>query len=418
MAFTPLHRALGLTPSPLEFSMVLQAINQGLEERDDLDWKKELPKRQHPNADIEFAKDVTALVNNGGGMIVYGIAESASAAASIVSVEGWDDAAEQRLRSWAYTLIQPPVYGLDFQLLSGQSSEESESLAVALLVPASPDTPHFVIQRGSIRAPRRYGSHTVDMSEREIEQAYRRRFEDRRNNDRALEDLLEQSVLGTTQDRIWMSAAARPTRPRPRYLGRISRTVAQAALAEFTRNNPFLSRAAESIDADVNPRPGYRKWRSTQMRQGSARVIVDIYDDGSVALATSISESRTPGFESETDIHAMDAETMPAHICHLVRTVASQLSMSGEYEVSITVSSPFNRPIFVRTFEQTGRSSFLRNREDLAPIHKFQPVSGIVEATGLESEALATVRELALDILNQGGSASLSNLYLQSPVDE
>jgi hypothetical protein len=412
MALTPLHRALGLPSSPLEFSMLLKAIGQGLQERDDLDWKKELPNRQNPAAAVEFAKDIAALVNNGGGLIVYGVAESASAAATIESVDDWDESAEQRLRSWAYTLIQPPVHGLEFMRLAGPSSSgEGEARAVALSVPASPDTPHFVIQKGSIRAPRRYGSHTVDMSEREIEQAYRRRFEDRRNNDRALAELLEQVMLGVDRERsIWMTAAARPTHPRPSYAGRIGREDAQAMLAEFARRNPFLKQGHGLTTTNLNPRPGYRKWRSTEIRQFFDRVIVDIHDDGSVALAMEAKEAAIEGFDAGTDVHVMDAQSLPAHIGHLARAVADRLSMSGEFEISITMSSPSGSPIFIRTFEPV--VSFMRDRDQLAPIHRFQSVTGVLEAVGPESEALATVHDLALDIMNQGGSHALGTMYL------
>lgn len=410
MAFTPLHRALGLHPSPLEYSMLLLAIREGLQERDDLDWKKELPNHQNPTAKVEFAKDVAAFVNNGGGLIVYGVAESDSGAARIETVNNWSDSVEQRLRSWAYSLIQPPVHGLEFIPLTGSTGEQ----AIVLSVPASPDTPHFVFQNGTIRAPRRYGSHTVDMGERDIEQAYRRRFEDRRNNDRLLEDLLEQAMLGIDTDHgIWMAAAARPTRPRPSHTGRVDRADAQAILGAFISRNPFLTRGSGSIEADINPRPGYRKWRSEELRF-SNKTVVDIYDDGSVALAVKAKDAGMDGFDPTRDIHVMDAQSLAAHICHLARTAAQQLSVLGEFEISITMSSPPGNPIFIRTFEPV--ISFMRNREELAPIHKFLPVTGILETTGPEKEALETVRGLALDIMNQGGAMALGSVYLKDSV--
>lgn len=409
MAFTSLHRALGLPPSPLQYSMLLRAIHEGLQERDDLDWKKELPNPQNPTAKVEFAKDVAAFVNNGGGLIVYGVAESDSAAASIESVSNWNESVEQRLRSWAYSLIQPPVHGLEFTPLLGSSGEQ----VVALSVPASPDTPHFVFQNGTIRAPRRYGSHTVDMGERDIEQAYRRRFEDRRNNDRLLKDLLEQAVLGiNVTSGIWMIAAARPTRPRPSYSDRIDRADAQAILSDFISRNPFLRPNAGSIEVNLNPRPGYRKWRSEDLRF-STKTVVDIYDDGSVALAIRAQDAAIEDFDPSRDVHVMDAQAVSAHICHLAQTTARRLSVMGEFEVTITMSSPAGGPIFIRTFEP--RLRFMRNREELVPIHKFFPVAGILETAGPEGEALETVRMLALDVMNQGGALDLGSAYLKNP---
>lgn len=116
MAFTPLHRALGLPPSDLTYAMLQSAIEQQVTEKGDLDWKERLPDSRNPKASEEFAKDVAAMVNGGGGMIAYGVAEDrvSSAAERIVPVEDWTDTIERKLRGWAYSLIEPPVHGLEF----------------------------------------------------------------------------------------------------------------------------------------------------------------------------------------------------------------------------------------------------------------------------------------------------------------
>jgi len=43
MEFTPLHRLLGRQPGPLTDDMLDAAIEQGIRETDDLDWKSALP---------------------------------------------------------------------------------------------------------------------------------------------------------------------------------------------------------------------------------------------------------------------------------------------------------------------------------------------------------------------------------------
>lgn len=215
MAFTPLRRALGLPPSEPAFAMLHSAIERQVTEKGDLDWKERLPDSRNPKAPEEFAKDVAAMVNGGGGMIVYGVAEdrASSAAKNIVPVEAWTDAIERKLRGWAYSLIQPPVHGLEFTPVEDQNDG---SLAVILSVPASLEMPHFAMKDDALRAPRRYGAQTVFMSERDIEQAYRTRFEDRRNNSRDLADLLDQTMSGL-KDGTVLAAAARPTSPTQQY---------------------------------------------------------------------------------------------------------------------------------------------------------------------------------------------------------
>ena len=355
---------------------------------------------------------MAAFANNGGGLIIYGVAESNSGAASIESVEDWNESDEQRLRSWAYTLIQPPIHGLEFQHLTGDENDENG--VVALSIPSSPDVPHFVIQKGSLRAPRRYGSHTVDMSEREIEKAYRLRFEDRRANDRALDTLLEQVMLGVDHEEgIWLVAAARPTQPRPRHSGRVVRDEVRDILTTFTYGNPFLKSGVPGMETNPNPRPGYRKWRS-ELRNFTARTVVDIHEDGSVALATRARDADLVQFDPTMDIHVLDAQLLPASICHLTRTTAAQFSMSGAFEISITVSSAPESPVFIRTFERG--INHMRNREEIAPIYRFEAVTGVLDVKGSETDALESVRDLATDIMNQGGTQTLGNVYLEDTI--
>lgn len=104
----------------LAYSMIQAAVDQRVMENGDLDWKEELPNSRNPRASEEFAKEVAAMVNGWGGMIVFRIAENreSSAAERIVLIEAWSDASERKLRSWAYSLIQPPVHGLKFRALS------------------------------------------------------------------------------------------------------------------------------------------------------------------------------------------------------------------------------------------------------------------------------------------------------------
>lgn len=408
MAFTPLHRALGLQPSNLTFAMLHSAIEQQLTEKGDLDWKERLPDSRHPKAAEEFAKDVAAMVNGGGGMIVYGVAEDrvGSAAKEIIPVEDWTDVMERKLRGWAYSLIQPPVHGLEFIPLE---EVDDGSRVVVLTVPASLETPHFSMKDDALRAPRRYGAQTVFMSERDIEQAYRTRFEDRRNNARNLTDLLDQTMTGFHQTGVWLVAAARPVSPRPAYAGRISRENAGDILVSFNHMNPFLKAGGGFEYADSNARPGYRKWRSRGGQGGQTYGIVDIHDDGSVSLAHEATTGRDD-WDADTDIHVMDAQQLPAHIVHLARATAERLEMTCDYEISMVLRSRGNEPIFIRTFV----SNHLRSRDYQAAIHGFQPVTGILAANVGGDEALETVRSLALDVMNQGGSMDLGEHYLKN----
>lgn len=79
MRFTALHRAVGSAPSDLTDELLQQAVDAGVVETTDLDWKKELPSPQSLGRS-DFPKDIAAMANVGGGVIVYGVSEQDKAA--------------------------------------------------------------------------------------------------------------------------------------------------------------------------------------------------------------------------------------------------------------------------------------------------------------------------------------------------
>lgn len=85
MTFTALHRVLGVAPGPLTADLLDDAVARGIEEASDLDWKSELPPKKGLSQ-TDFPKDVAAMANSGGGVIVFGVLESQKAATGRVDV--------------------------------------------------------------------------------------------------------------------------------------------------------------------------------------------------------------------------------------------------------------------------------------------------------------------------------------------
>jgi predicted HTH transcriptional regulator len=147
------------------------AIAAGATEARDLDWKSALsPAKGLPQTD--FPKDVAAMANSGGGVIVYGVTEAQKVATGRVDVGEFAEAHERALRSAAVTAITPPVFGLTIHRLG-----ESDCRAVVVEVPASVDGPHLIYRDEYFGAPLRNDADTVWMKERQIEAMYRARFE-------------------------------------------------------------------------------------------------------------------------------------------------------------------------------------------------------------------------------------------------
>lgn len=75
-SWTRLHEHLGAPPGPLSFDMVQRATDDRLQESDDLDWKEQLPQPPRDGRWNEFAKDVAAMANTRGGLLIFGITAS------------------------------------------------------------------------------------------------------------------------------------------------------------------------------------------------------------------------------------------------------------------------------------------------------------------------------------------------------
>lgn len=69
-----IHAELGLSPTPLTHALVVRAVESGVAEADDLDWKQALPPEVEKKR-RDVAKDVAAMANTRGGLIVYGVRE-------------------------------------------------------------------------------------------------------------------------------------------------------------------------------------------------------------------------------------------------------------------------------------------------------------------------------------------------------
>jgi hypothetical protein len=183
-------RALGASPAALTNELLDAAVTDGVVEANDLDWKSELPPAKGlPQTDLP--KDVAAMANSGGGVIVYGVRESRKVATERIDVGEFDEAYERSLRSAAITAISPHVFGLNVHRLGDEGKR-----AVVLEVPASTDGPHLVYKNDYFGAPVRNDSDTAWMKERQIEAMYRAWFDERRHATEALDNLFAEAAGG------------------------------------------------------------------------------------------------------------------------------------------------------------------------------------------------------------------------------
>jgi hypothetical protein len=233
-----IHVELGLSPRPLTHAMVAQAVAQRVRENEDLDWKQDMAWKKDVPADVkekkkwEFAKDVAAMANTRGGLIVFGVKEENEEAVELTGVPN-DERERQNLRSLAWQRVRPLIDGLVIEPLIDEAGAQG---LIVVSVPGSQDSPHVVGERNEMGVPYRDGSETRWMTESQLERAYRDRFA-RRADDRAalsalIDDLVSEIRL---ESGVWVAVSARPVAPMPLALGRPEREQVSATMNEMRR---------------------------------------------------------------------------------------------------------------------------------------------------------------------------------------
>ncbi|MFD0047031.1 helix-turn-helix domain-containing protein [Pseudarthrobacter scleromae] len=409
MTFTALHRALGLEPRPLDFGMVEDAVDRGLIEQADLDWKRSLPMAgKNPEWKNEFAKDVAAMANSGGGVIVYGVEESNAAAIKVVDTGELTDRQERELRSIAFSAIHPPVLGTSFTPIS-----KGDATVVVLHVPASEDAPHLIYKGDYFAAPLRDGSRTSWMKEKLIENSYRQRIDNRSQRTATLAERIDQP-RGNTQERVWMVAAAAPMSAR--RTGGLDVDMARRILKSAReRRFSFAERGAFApfeIIEGLNPRPGLRRWvdktpTPPEGARASQEVVVEVHHDGAATMASSLG-----GFLGRDDgggnhVHTDGIEGLVADFIALVSSTAREAGIDGLYEVAVALRWDGKEPIFIRIPDS---HNYLLDTSYSRPIHHFETVYSGFEAGSSDDTLLLIANQIALDVVNQGGGQYLRRI--------
>ncbi|MFJ6650468.1 helix-turn-helix domain-containing protein [Streptomyces sp. NPDC091290] len=311
-SWTRLHEHLGARPGPLTFEMVKKAAEAGLAESDDLDWKEHLPQPPREGRWNELAKDVAAMANTRGGLLIYGVTDQTTKPVGIDP----DDVNAQQYAQWIRNHVQPYLPDVSITVLS--SPEQALSFLV-IDVPASPMAPHHVYgtaakdkdQQASV-VPYRDRDHTAWMAEHQIERAYRDRFTRAQRTQDETEALganvLESVLAEQAECSAWFIAVARPDRPLPRTAPPLAREKATdvcstaSARSQHMTRNPLVAGPLRALEIVLpHPRPGLRRWTfSTLARRLGREVLAELHHDGSCVLAVNLSWRALPREDEPT----------------------------------------------------------------------------------------------------------------------
>ncbi|MFF6895996.1 dsDNA nuclease domain-containing protein [Streptomyces microflavus] len=170
-----LTAVLGRHPDQLNEDDLRRAVDRQIPEGVDLAWKKGFPQGTDEGKK-ELAKDVCAMANTGGGLLVIGVDDGGQDHAhALAPSEPAQGRGEEWIRAVLAKWIQPAVPHIGVRTV--KSSIEAGKVYWLLTVPASTQT-HAVATPGSdynFRVHVRHGTTTRTLAEPEIAQRYRSR---------------------------------------------------------------------------------------------------------------------------------------------------------------------------------------------------------------------------------------------------
>lgn len=424
-----LHEHLGCPPGPIDFDMVRRCTNDALAEADDLDWKECLPNTQNPGMPAEFAKDVAAMANTRGGLIIHGVADQPVEFKGIQQA----DANLAHYAQWVRNLVQPYLTGLELYCLAPADGSEA---VLVVDVPASELAPHsvdFVDIRDKEKAksqhatvtPYRDGPHTAWMAEHQIARAYAERLTRSAQWQKSFNELRDwtvESLEGRAgPGNAWLVVVARPMRPIPRSAPRLDREVA-IRIVEDARAHPVVvfeprERVLQLLGAGLGYiTVGLNAWvatnRAREGSQGPREVTVELHHDGSLVFVVNLSQFTLPDDARlfpklsivNTDVveqACIDLETLllqamrAERIDSPMRVQASVMSEEGMALVRATRG--------VASHELANAS---RRR------HRLRPVTVEVPEVATEAHTQVAAAELAAGILNQFGIGCSLDRYI------
>lgn len=411
--FTPIHRALGLEPGNLTLEIIKKAIEEGLEETADFDMKRVVPNLKEDKSKQEIAKDIAAMANSGGGWIIYGVGEGASDIAGSIHPCEWTATEEQQMLNIAYTKIDPPVVGLEFNKIPCGENPDEKYL-VLIHIPDSVDAPHFArAEKNNFSAPRRNGPHTKPMTYRDIERGFRERFQRGVEQEKTLQDYFEQAAEALNPEQgVFLAIAAVPVTPK------ISATpVSEESMYQYANqklNPEFLhnfERTMREIGFPLNPevKKGYRRWLIRTDVNSKVQYRKYFCDNGSMLASYQLGYIRKGNelfYDESKKNHCLSKhiEFVIADFMSLLRSYSQEHKVYGAYRIRAGLVRSSDDPITIRTmsnFNQVLEESYSE------PIKRFQPVSTFIDPLAPIEDILPPLCTLALDIVNQGGIQNL-----------
>lgn len=399
--------------------MIESLVEQQVEEKADLDFKTILPIGKGSWRD-ETAKDFAAMANSGGGVVLYGVAEDRGlgTAKTIESFE-FKEADLRSLVLVAYNQVHPPL--MDVRTVKIADPARLGFGVLAMVIAPSDEVPHMFWKNESFLAPVRHGSDTRWMDERQIELAYRRRFDGRQRRKVELSHFYDETVahIGPSRNAFLAAVAIPRSGGRPdTYPSSDTRAMevfdaAVRQVEEFIRSDP-------SIFNKFSPSPsiGLRRWRwSDRTLNDTGSNLLELHRDGSIAMVFDLSrefldadsEARLATTNKGSPrVESIAVEFALAVLASFLSAVSELMGHDQAFDVRAGIpweDDPVSsHPLEI--YESYGR---LKHASRPILSRRFTPLEASLR-TATAHELRADIHLLCTDMLNQVGVKSINYL--------
>lgn len=395
--FTSLHRALGLSAGPITDEMVTQTVTNSIPESESLDFKRSLPPKESlVQSDVK--KDLAAMANYGGGVLVYGVTDNNSQAGDRYDIGEVDDNYIQAYKRVAYNHVTPPLHNVELIPLGSEDGPR----ALVVVVPTSQQVPHMLFDKDrKFRVPVRHGADTGWLSESEIARLYQQRFATSRKQREMLLDLYERTNDMAASDGYWAVAVARPatetvtdsmeSRNVTQFMNRLVNQ--RENLLDYSRpETPF-----GAYFQNTYPRRGFRSWRYVSLADETKRPesYLGFHDDGSVSALVRLPVTE----ENGVAIAAFFIEAFVADFMLATRGM-SKRNGSGAYDLRVGIEWECSEPLRLHRPHEFATFPPL-------PVSRFIPVDATVDFSD-DGVFFDHVEAIGQDCLNQAGIVSLN----------
>lgn len=279
-ALESFERLLGCSVDEADEAAIDKLV--GAEEGQSLDFKRELYDLALGEEKDELCKDVVAMANATGGILVLGMAEVSGAASKFLGITV-DEKYERRVAQTIEGRVSPQPHGWAMVPTSGSRR------GYLLVVPPSDMAPLGFWPDGDATAkrfPLRVGRDTFFMSESQIADRYRSRFSAAEGQARRVEDVTDAALddLRSAEARVWLVLTIVPAQPGARRITQESVDEAENWYRTLDRL-PFAHMWIETYSARVGFRRVVIRSPHPSDPARSARIHLELHADGSSVVA-------------------------------------------------------------------------------------------------------------------------------------